>query len=312
MKHLRYRLMVALVGALYTVRMGGSCLTQLTPFETDVAVKQDWSPDGKRIVFTDNADNFEKPANIACRTSGHGSSTGDRQSGKAGRPREGRNTMRRWSAVLTTTALMALTAIDGPAHASVSGPNDVIAFARQIGIGGADVFITNPDGTDVRQVPLGYPAEDFGIPIWSPDRSELLISHLLRFDAAGDILPFRPATVEPDGANFTVLEPPDGPFDMGCFAWHPDGARLLCNFGDDQPGIFSIRASDGGDPVRLTTDPYGAADVPTDVSPDGRRFVFLRYKPGASPGPRPFRTSRWHCSWRTSTARASNRSHPTA
>jgi Tol biopolymer transport system component len=198
--------------------------------------------------------------------------------------------MRRWSAVLTTTALMALTAIDGPAHASVSGPNDVIAFARQIGIGGADVFITNPDGTDVRQVPLGYPAEDFGIPIWSPDRSELLISHLLRFDAAGDILPFRPATVEPDGANFTVLEPPDGPFDMGCFAWHPDGARLLCNFGDDQPGIFSIRASDGGDPVRLTTDPYGAADVPTDVSPDGRRFVFLRYKPGASPGPRPFRT----------------------
>jgi Tol biopolymer transport system component len=51
--------------ALYTVRMDGSDLTQLTPFDFDVAVKQDWSPDGGRIVFTDNADNFQKPANIA-------------------------------------------------------------------------------------------------------------------------------------------------------------------------------------------------------------------------------------------------------
>jgi hypothetical protein len=39
-------------------------------------------------------------------------------------------------------------------------------------------------------VPLVYPAEDFGIPRWSPDGSQLLISHVLRFDASGNLLPF--------------------------------------------------------------------------------------------------------------------------
>jgi hypothetical protein len=79
----------------------------------------------------------------------------------------------------------------------------------------------------VHQVPLVYPAEDYGIPIWSPDRSRLLISHVLRFDALGNLLPFRPATVNPDGSGFKLLEPPNAPDDMGCFGgWYPDGSRL--------------------------------------------------------------------------------------
>ncbi len=44
----------------------------------------------------------------------------------------------------------------------------------------------------------------------------------------------------------------------------------------------SIRASDGGDPARLTTYPFGTncntCDEATDVSPDGSRFVFLRFR----------------------------------
>ena len=50
-----------------------------------------------------------------------------------------------------------------------------------------------------------YPAEDFGLPIWSPDRSRLL-SHVLRFDASGNLLPFRPAMVNSDGSGFKLLE----------------------------------------------------------------------------------------------------------
>ena len=69
-------------------------------------------------------------------------------------------------------------------------------------------------GWGVHQVPLVDPAEDFGIPVWSPDRSKLLISNLNRFDASGDSLPFRPATVRPDGSTFTVLEPRNAPFEM--------------------------------------------------------------------------------------------------
>jgi Tol biopolymer transport system component len=53
--------------------------------------------------------------------------------------------------------------------------------------------------------------------------------------------------------------------------------------------VFSIRASDGGDPLRLTTYPFGtncnACDEPTDSSPDGRRFVLLRFRFENGPAP---------------------------
>jgi hypothetical protein len=52
-----------------------------------------------------------------------------------------------------------------------------------------------------------HPAPHFRLPIWSPDRSRLLISHVLRFDASGTLLPLRPATVNPDGSGFKLLEP---------------------------------------------------------------------------------------------------------
>jgi Tol biopolymer transport system component len=51
--------------ALFTADIDGNNLHQLTPFTFDVAVKQDWAPDGEHLVFTDNADNFDEPANIA-------------------------------------------------------------------------------------------------------------------------------------------------------------------------------------------------------------------------------------------------------
>jgi Tol biopolymer transport system component len=42
--------------ALFAVRRDGSGLRQLTPFSWEVAIKHDWSPDGKLIVLTTNAD----------------------------------------------------------------------------------------------------------------------------------------------------------------------------------------------------------------------------------------------------------------
>lgn len=53
--------------ALYTSGIDGSNLYQLTPFSFDVAIKHDWAPDGRHLVFTVNAD-FPNPgdsANIA-------------------------------------------------------------------------------------------------------------------------------------------------------------------------------------------------------------------------------------------------------
>ena len=175
-------------------------------------------------------------------------------------------------------------ALVAPASAAANPPpNGQIAFARQLPGGGANIFIANPDGTHEQQVPLVYPAENWGIPRWSPDSSQLLISNVFRFDTSGNLLPFRPATVGLDGRNFNLLQPPGAPFDMACFGgWYPDATRLLCGYGEGPPGVFSIRASDGGDPTRLTTYPFGtncnACDEATDVSPDGTRFVFLRFR----------------------------------
>ena len=174
------------------------------------------------------------------------------------------------------------------ASAVAPGASGQIAFARQIPTGGADIVTANPDGSAAATVPIQVPAEDFGVPVWSPDGNRLLISHTIRFDSSGDCcLPFRPAIVNPDGSGFSLLTMADAPFDMDCMVWSLDQTRLLCAFGGDQPGVFSVRASDGGDPIRLSTNPYGnadlgAMDVPTDISPDGTQFVFMRYRPGPS------------------------------
>jgi Tol biopolymer transport system component len=170
-----------------------------------------------------------------------------------------------------------------PAGATTSGTNGQIAFLRQTPAGTGDVFTANSDGQHEQQVPLVYPADAFSTPRWSPDGSELSISHVVRLDALGQCcLAFRPATVKLDGSSFNLLQPPGAPFDMDCpGGWYPNGLRLLCGYGEE-PGIFSIRSSDGGDPTRLTTYPFGsncnACDESGDVSPDGSRFVFLRFR----------------------------------
>jgi Tol biopolymer transport system component len=46
--------------ALFAVRPNGTGLHRITPYSWEVAVKQDWSPDGKLIVLTTNAD-FVRP-----------------------------------------------------------------------------------------------------------------------------------------------------------------------------------------------------------------------------------------------------------
>jgi Tol biopolymer transport system component len=50
--------------ALFSVRPDGGGLRQLTPYAFEVAIKHDWSPDGKLIVLTTNAD-FVRPGESA-------------------------------------------------------------------------------------------------------------------------------------------------------------------------------------------------------------------------------------------------------
>jgi Tol biopolymer transport system component len=190
-------------------------------------------------------------------------------------------------------ALLGLVAVGGPAQAKYPGTNGQLAFSRpDPATGFPGIFIANPDGTHEHQLPLPGPAAADN-PIWSPDGSRILV-FFLRPDG-----PPRPATVNPDGSGFTVLEVPELPQDMDlrCTAWSPDATRLLCyaiRFGGDPSlnGIYTIRASDGGGLTRLTVSPYppegefGGGDIPGDYSPDGSQFVFMRAKPGADPAAR--------------------------
>jgi Tol biopolymer transport system component len=199
--------------------------------------------------------------------------------------------MRRASRLLVALVLVALaTAMASPAGAMPPGPNGQIAFSRpDSATGEPRIFIANPDGTHEHQLPLPLPGDG---PVWAPDGDKLLVA-VLRPEAS-----VRPATVNADGSGFTVLDVPQLPpdVDMGCRAWSPDAARLLCQairFGGDPSlnGIYTIRASDGGGLRRLTVNPYppqgdfGGGDIPGDFSPDGSRFVFMRAKPGAGPVP---------------------------
>lgn len=61
--------------ALFAVRPDGSALRRLTPYSWDVGVKHDWSPDGKLIVLTTNADLAqpgESPNVVTIRPNGSG------------------------------------------------------------------------------------------------------------------------------------------------------------------------------------------------------------------------------------------------
>jgi len=42
--------------ALFAIGIDGSRLRQLTPYKDEIAIKHAWSPDGRRIAVTDNAD----------------------------------------------------------------------------------------------------------------------------------------------------------------------------------------------------------------------------------------------------------------
>ena len=176
-----------------------------------------------------------------------------------------------------------------PVHATFPGTNGQIAFTRLVDpvTGETHIFIANPDGTEEHELPLPLVGANA---FWSPDGSKLVATF---FTNAG----LGPATFNPDGSGFTVLDVPELPQDrdITCQAWSRDGTLLLCGvISVADPalnGIYNIRASDGGGLTRLTVNPFpptgnfGGGDLPGDYSPDGTQFVFVRAKPGAGPVP---------------------------
>ena len=78
------------------------------------------------------------------------------------------------------------------------------------------------------------------------------------------------AILDDAGNVVRVLGIPDETLNLPCVVWSPDDARLACQGWDDEDptrsGIYTVRSSDGGDVVRVTTPPSGMVDFPGDWS----------------------------------------------
>jgi TolB protein len=194
--------------------------------------------------------------------------------------RQGRHP-RRAAAALVVIALI------GTATASVSSAtalptNGRIAFARATPDHQDDqTFTANADGSDVHELLPGFTS---GSPHWSPDGRHVAV-------ISGLGAPCPPTCT----GNTVIIDPVTGTYrtlasqgfpavSTFCSIWSPDGARFLCDGGnDDNPavnGIYTIRSSDGGGLTRIT-DSGGMTDAPIAWSPDGLKIAFGRNEQGS-------------------------------
>jgi Tol biopolymer transport system component len=138
-------------------------------------------------------------------------------------------------------------------------------------------FTVRPDGSDLHG--LGVTAT---CAVWFPDGRRILITSDAAIRAR---TPLRPAVVDPDGSNLRPLDGTTNPnLNLGCGDVSPDGIRIaLEGFGQnghpELNGIYSVRASDGGELVPLLKGPVS----PPRYSPDGTRLSFFDTQEGVSP-----------------------------
>jgi Tol biopolymer transport system component len=131
-------------------------------------------------------------------------------------------------------------------------------------------YVAQPDGSHVAEIAM--PGSEGG-GRWSRSGDLIAVSA----EVSGRI---GTAILKPDGTVVRTFTLPDKSLNLVCTVWSPDDKRLACEGWDDtdnsRGGIYTVRSSDGGGLVRLTTAPSGQGDLVGDYSPDGRTFLFKR------------------------------------
>jgi hypothetical protein len=139
-------------------------------------------------------------------------------------------------------------------------------------------YVSQADGSGESAVPLPGPE---GGGRWSWSGKQIAVMTVLPDQRIGT------AIISPDGKVLRVLSIPDATLNVSCTVWLRDNTRLACEAWDDtnssRNGIYTVRASDGGDLQRLTNPPAGMHDLPGDFSPDGQ-LVFKRHNGDEGPG----------------------------
>ena len=158
-----------------------------------------------------------------------------------------------------------------PVEASASGMDGRIVFERyDPSIDGPVTYTVDPDGSDMRPLFEDGHSENAR---WSPDGTEIQIN------CCGDGMVAH--LVDPRTGEMRTLPAADPTLELYCGgAWSPDGELLACEaYGKKDRtlnGVYTIRASGGGDITRITSNTTGGWDGPGDFSPDGTRMVFVR------------------------------------
>ena len=141
------------------------------------------------------------------------------------------------------------------------------------------MFTARTDGSAETAVPL--PWEEGGGQ-WSTSGTEIAVPTFLADERIGT------AIIATDGTLLRELLISDATLNLVCTVWSGNDSHLACEGWDDtdssRNGIYTVRASDGGDIQRLTTPPAGQHDLPGDYSPAGQ-FIFKRHRGEEGPGP---------------------------
>lgn len=190
-------------------------------------------------------------------------------------------TTRRVHGIAIPIVLVLLVGCGGNGSSAVATPSisvgalqGMILFTRAGGaFGDETVFTADVAGTHELRI------TGFGVtccPRWSPDGTSILIT-----ESAPDGNRITTGIINPDGSLVRKIILPDDTLNLGCTqAWSTRTGRLACEGWDDtipgRNGIYTIRASDGGDLVRVTSSPGDLHDIPGDFSLDGSRIFFIR------------------------------------
>ena len=146
--------------------------------------------------------------------------------------------------------------------------NGLIVFGRfDQGLGDTVIYTVHPDGSHVEQL---RPEVHEG-PNWSPD---------------GRLIGMTDAVMNGDGSGYRARDFSRESLTLAAWDWSPDGKRLLMEgFNDEIPdlhGVYTVRANDGGDLVRLTKP--GDAGIPAAYSPDGSTVLWVLPNAGQDTG----------------------------